>query len=176
MNSQKAVRELWHALFALASPKTEKKLLRVGIKFHQFFCLWQVCGKCWCPCQYVCVKKAYCAYIYIYLCLNVCVSSVGGDRCISASQPGTVSIRRSCNLKQGFQEHVHTSLVLWVTCLDTSLSLLAKGRVTHTRRYERQHTAWFKYRQARTNKAERGEETEVWTEKQREKRGPWRHG
>lgn len=36
----------------LGQPKDgEKKLLRVGIKFHQFFRLWQVCGQCLCPCQ-----------------------------------------------------------------------------------------------------------------------------
>ena len=42
--------------------------------------------------------------------------------------------------------------------MDGSLSLLAKGGVTHRRRDERQHTAWFKYRRAWTNKTEPGED------------------
>lgn len=55
--------------------------------------------------------------------------------------------------------------------LDGSLSSLAKGGVTHRRRDERQHTAWFKYRRAWTNKTEPGEEEiEAGTDRERDER------
>lgn len=121
----------------------------------------------------VCVLKKDTVHTYVFVCLYVNISALVfethfsshfSDKYSSASQLVALCIGRdgvrSCDLKQGFQEHVHTSLVLRVTCLDTCLSLLAKGKVTHRRRDERQQTAWFKYRPAWTNKGEQGEETE----------------
>lgn len=43
-------------------------LLRVGIKFHQFFRLWRLCGQCLRPCQRVCVCVCLlCIDRYIYI-------------------------------------------------------------------------------------------------------------
>lgn len=180
MNSQKAVRELWHALFALAGLKTGKRRFWSWHEIPSVF-FFSACGK-WVA--VACVRASVRVLkkerrARTSLCVCVCVrapifsfSPHQLQLSFKSRAPISISTRITWSKKQGFRECVHTSSVCCESrALDGSLSSLAKGGVTHRRRDERQHTAWFKYRRAWTNKTEPGEEEiEAGTDRERDER------